>query len=53
MSDARLDAELERRIGELEIESNQGAGFTGIDWFWLIALGIVGPALLLVWGWAP
>ena len=47
----RLHPDLERRIAELEIESNQGTGFTGIDWFWLAALGVVGPALLLMWGW--
>lgn len=53
MANERLDPELERRISELEIESNQGDSFSGVDWFWLITLGVVGPALLLVWGWAP
>ena len=47
----QLHPDLERRIASLEIEANQGAGFTGKDWLWLLALGIVGPALLLVWGW--
>jgi hypothetical protein len=51
MASQTLDPELERRIAELENEANQGAGFTPIDWFWLIFLGAVGPALLLYWGW--
>jgi hypothetical protein len=41
MAPRSFDPELERRI----------AGFAPIDWFWLIALGVVGPALLLYWGW--
>lgn len=51
MASGELHPELERRIASLENESNQGAGFTGVDWLWLLALGVVGPALLLVWGW--
>ena len=51
MAPERLHPDLERRIAELENESNQGTGFTTADWFWLAALGVVGPALLLVWGW--
>ena len=53
MSTHRVSPDLERRIAALEVASNQGAGFTGVDWIWLIALGIVGPALLLLWGWTP
>jgi hypothetical protein len=52
MSMESLHPDLERRIAALESASNQGAGFTGVDWMWLIALGIVGPVLLLIWGWA-
>ena len=51
MAPHALHPDLERRLAELEIEANQGAGLTGIDWFWLVALGVAGPALLLVWGW--
>ncbi len=51
MSAQSLHPDLERRIAELETEANQGAGFTGIDWMWLILLGVVGPVLLLIWGW--
>jgi hypothetical protein len=47
----KLDPDLERRIAELEIEANQGSGFTGIDWFWLMLLGVIGPIGLLFWGW--
>ena len=48
---AELSQELERRIEALERPDNQGAGFGPADWVWLILLGVVGPALLLVWGW--
>lgn len=47
-----LHPELERRIASLERPENQGAGFRGIDWVWLLALGVVGPVLLLIWGWS-
>jgi hypothetical protein len=52
MSTNVLPPELERRISELEKPENQGEGFTSTDWLWLIALGIVGPVLLLMWGWS-
>jgi hypothetical protein len=45
-----FDPELERRIRALESASDEG-GFTPLDWFLLVALGIVFPAGLLVWGW--
>ena len=51
MESKSLHPDLERRVAELERETNQGGGFTPIDWFWLVALGVVGPALLLLWGW--
>ena len=53
MASPVLHPDLERRVAELEKEANQGAGFTAADWFWLIALGIAGPAAMLVWGWTP
>lgn len=46
-----LHPDLERRIALLENEVNQGASFTGVDWLWLLGLGVVGPVLLLIWGW--
>jgi hypothetical protein len=45
-----LHPELERRIKALEQDGNQGDSFTGSDWLWLAILGIIGPALLLIWG---
>lgn len=51
MLDNTLPAELERRIQELEQPENQGAGFTGLDWILLALTGVIGPALLLLWGW--
>lgn len=52
MAREALHPELERRIAVLEKPENQGAGFGSIDWVWLMALGVVGPALLLIWGWS-
>jgi hypothetical protein len=46
-----LNDELEMRIRHLEDPVNQGAGFTRLDWLWLLGLGLVGPILLLIWGW--
>jgi hypothetical protein len=46
-----LADELEMRIQHLEELKHQGAGFTQVDWIWLLGLGIVGPILLLIWGW--
>ena len=51
MAREKLPAELERRIKDLENPANQGAGFTGTDWMWLMVLGVIGPVLLLIWGW--
>jgi hypothetical protein len=52
MKAQKLHPDLERRVAELEIETNQGGGFTGTDLLWLAALGVVGPILILMWGWA-
>ncbi len=52
MTSNTLPPELERRILELENPENQGEGFTGMDWVWLMVLGVIGPVLLLMWGWS-
>lgn len=46
-----LDPDLERRIAALESGSDAGSDFDAASWFWMVLLGIVGPALLLIWGW--
>lgn len=51
MSENTFPPELERRISELEKKENQGAGFTGMDWVLLLLTGVIGPVLLLLWGW--
>lgn len=51
MSQQAFPPELERRISELEKPENQGSGFTGMDWALLALTGIIGPVLLLIWGW--
>jgi hypothetical protein len=51
MDTQNLPAGLERRITELEDPANQGEGFTGLDWALLLLTGVVGPVLLLIWGW--
>jgi len=52
MSDTTLPRELERRISELEDPANQGSGFTALDWILLLLTGVIGPGLLLWWGWS-
>lgn len=52
MSQQGIHPELERRLAELEKPEMQGDGFGMIDWVWLIALGVAGPAVLLLWGWS-
>lgn len=51
MATHNFPPELERRVAELERPENQGSGFTGIDWILLAVTGVIGPALLLIWGW--
>jgi hypothetical protein len=51
MTGNSLPPELERRISELEKPGNQGSGFTGTDWLLLAITGVIGPVLLLIWGW--
>jgi hypothetical protein len=47
-----LDPELERRILALESSGLEAAGdFDLYAWLWILMLGVIGPALLLVWGW--
>lgn len=47
----KLPLDLEQRLDALERPGNQGAGFGSADWVWLLLLGVVGPGLLLLWGW--
>lgn len=51
MVDKSIPDELERRISELEKPENQGEGLTRGDWLFLAATGVIGPVLLLIWGW--
>jgi len=47
-----LDPELERRIAALESPgTDAGSDFDAASWFWMLLLGVVGPAALLLWGW--
>lgn len=45
------ERELERRLEILENPNNQGEGFGPTDWAWLFVLGVLFPAVLLIWGW--
>jgi hypothetical protein len=47
----RFDPELERRIQAFESTSSDDVGFTRWDWLALIALGVILPVSLLLWGW--
>ncbi len=50
MSSTVLPAELEARIRVLEDPAQQGADFDRTTWFWLVVLGIVVPAIAVLWG---
>ncbi|MEE4211720.1 MAG: hypothetical protein V2I43_20935 [Parvularcula sp.] len=43
-------ASLEERLRIIEKEENQGRGFSGTSWVLLLLTGVVGPALILLWG---
>jgi hypothetical protein len=47
---AELPPELERRIEALERHDSTRDLNAG-SWFWLILLGVLAPAALLLWGW--
>lgn len=51
MTNKTLPAELERRLTELEKPENQGAGLSLADWVFLLVAGLLGPVILLFWGW--
>ncbi len=48
-----LDPELERRVVALETSGSNAAGgdFDAASWFWILMLGVLGPAALILWGW--
>jgi hypothetical protein len=46
-----LDPELERRVAALESGAEAGTDFDATSGFWMVMLGLVGPAGLLLWGW--
>jgi hypothetical protein len=46
-----LPAELEHRIAELESAGQCGEDFDSASLIWLLLLGIVLPAVLLIIGW--
>jgi hypothetical protein len=43
--------ELEARLAELENEAGQGLDFDAASGCWLLLLGVVLPAILLILGW--
>ncbi len=45
-----LPAELEARLAALETAA-AGSDFDGSSWLWMVLIGIVIPALLLLIGW--
>jgi hypothetical protein len=51
MSDKRLAPELERRLEQVEREAQTSPGLAAKDWLFLLATGVLFPALLLIWGW--
>ncbi|WP_212524816.1 hypothetical protein [Actibacterium sp. MT2.3-13A] len=51
MDDRTMQMELDRRLAELEKPENQGGGLSSGDWIFLLLTGVIGPVLLLLWGW--
>jgi hypothetical protein len=51
MAIGKLDPELDRRITALEQHMGEGADFDGASWFWLLALGVMLPVVVLIVGW--
>jgi hypothetical protein len=47
---ARLTPEVEARLAAVSAAAEHN-DFDGVGWFWMIALGIVGPVLLIAFGW--
>ena len=45
-----LPLELERRLEALE-RHEAGGDLDRVSWLWLILLGVLAPAALLLWGW--
>ena len=43
--------ELESRLEALQLPENQGEDLDRASWIWLLALGVVLPALVFAWGW--
>ncbi len=50
MEASEYQAELDRRIGEMENPDNLGGQLDSKDWLWLLILGIALPAVVLIWG---
>jgi hypothetical protein len=47
-----LDPGLERRVAALESSgADSGSDFDARSWLWMLMLGAVVPAVLLLWGW--
>jgi hypothetical protein len=51
MTTESIPAELERRLRLLENPANQGEDFDGGSRFWLLALGLALPVVILIIGW--
>ncbi len=47
----QISSELDMRLRALESGSQQGEDLDAHDWFWLLVLGVLIPALLLAIGW--
>ena len=45
-----LPPEIEARLAAVAAAAEHN-DFDGFSWFWMVALGIVGPALLIACGW--
>lgn len=48
---SRLPDGLEQRVAALEAAPGRNADFDAVSWAWLVLLGVVLPAALIVAGW--
>jgi len=51
VAEPSLPAELETRIREVQAAA-PASDFDALSWFWMILLGALLPAALIVYGWA-
>jgi hypothetical protein len=52
MAEEQLDPELVKRIKLVEKPDYEGDPLTGMDYVLLFVVGLIIPAILMIWGWS-